>query len=392
MIDKIKIKLDLNDKVGVIGVINNKDSREFFYAILTKEKGELQVIAFKKDIANIESMDFIDENIPLIIAFTGSGIVYSKGDNDLILNDNSDDYYVTKYKTETEIFTAFSRKDKIDDFLSYFMEKKYYVIDIVIGVLSTNLLFKKVFREESLQVNDIVLNYDNTDYVSSTKVESSTINTILIEDEGEQNTLELFLFSVGLNHYFPSDKLSNYYANNTIAQNTVDFKYKKQFDAITKIGLLLFAATILLNFIFKGFATNRIHKISNLVSNTTNYQNEYNLLNSEKNRKLEVIQMAGFLNTNFLSFYINEIGNILPDNIVLKKMEILPISQTINKDKQIEINDRKLEVSGITNTNNAFNVFLEQLRAKKWIDKIEIVNYDKDKKNQSNFKLEIILK
>lgn len=392
MIDKIKIAFGISNRIGIIGIHNNKDSQEYFYAILTKEKNELIVTEFNKNINNLDEISTINENMPLIMVFTGTGIVYSKGGNDLILNSNPEDYYITKYSTEKETFTAFSRKDKIDTFLTYFNTKKYFIVDVVIGVLSTNLLYKKVFDKKSLQITDLILEYDTTDCIEFTKTQYDTDNIILIENNEEKNTLELLLFSVGLNYYFPSKKLTNNYSNDLIQKNKIDFKYKKQFDLITKIGFLLFVFTLCLIFFIKGYTTYKINKITDLVSNTSKYQNEYSFLSNEKKRKLEVIKISGLLNSNFLSFYINEIGSLIPNNIVLQEMNVLPVTHPINSDKQLQIDNRKLLLIGKTSNNNAFNTLLEKLNSKKWVNKIEIINYNQKRNNNSYFKLEIILK
>lgn len=393
MINKLKEILGLNDKVGVIGIVNYKDSQEYFYVILTKDKNDLNVVEFKNNIQTLDTLKNINKNIPLIIALTGSGIVYTRDTNNLIFNSNVDDYYITEYTTDNkEVLTAFSRKDNVDKLVHFFTQSNYFIVDVVIGVLSTNLLYKKVFTDNEIQVNDLVLQYNKIDCIDYIKTKPNVQSTIYIDNE-KKNTLELFLFSIGFNYFSPSNKLVNKLNNFAINQNKVEFNYKKQFDRIVKIGFLIFIISLIINFSLKSFISNEINKINNLVTNTTKYQNEFNYLSKERNKKRTVIEMAGFLNPNFLSFYINEIGNILPKDINLKELIIFPInSNNITQNKQIEINDRKILILGSTLSNSSFNLLLEKLRSKKWVNKIEIIHFEDDKKNKSNYKLEISLK
>lgn len=390
MIDLLKNKLGLNNNISIVGVFDNKDNQSYFHGVITIENNELKVVSFESNILDINSID-LDKNTPLIIAFTGHGIVYSKGNSSVINNNNKDDYYVTEYQTQTENFIAFSRKDKVEKTINHFTDKEFYILDIYIGVFVTNLLYNKIFDLDTITVTDIQLNYNDNDYESHKKIEFNSSYKVIIDNE-KKSTIELFLLAIGFHYYYPSEKLVNIYVNDTINSNKEDFQYKKQFELIAKIGFVVFLLSLLINYIIKQQTTNKINTLTSVVSNTINYQNEYNLLNNEKNRKLEVIQMAGFLNSNYLSFYINEIGAILPKDIILNKLDVLPINKTINKDKQIEINDRQIFINGTTLTDNSFNTFLKRLKDKKWVNNIEIINYQSTKNSKSNFKLEVKLK
>lgn len=391
MINQLKNSIGLNEKVAVIGVINNNNEHHFCYAILSKENNEIVVKEYKTNLNSIDALKKIDKNIPLIFNFIGSGIVYSNTENDFILNNNSDDYYVSKYKSENNlVFTSFSRKDKIDLLINDFIAAKYFVLDVYIGIMPINLLYQKIF-DTSISVGNINLEYDEKDCTNFVKEKDNQFTSILVENE-EKSSLELLLFAVGLNYFYPSSKLNNQFENEKIKHYKNDYNYKKQFDLITKIGFVLFLLALILNFTFKAYTNHHINKVTNLVSKTTAYQNEYQYLENEKNRKSEMLKMTGFLNPNFLSFYLNEIGKLLPQEITLKNVAILPIEGQITKDKKIKISDRRIDISGSTLTNNAFNKWLELLREKKWIHKINIQNFNQKKSNTAHFKLEIILK
>lgn len=391
MINKLKNTIGLNKKVAVIGIINNNDEQTFCYAILSKENNEIVVKDYKSNIDSIALLKEINPNIPLIFNFIGSGIVYAKDGNDYILNNNPEDYYITKYKGENELlFTAFSRKDKVDVLINYFITNKYYVIDVYVGIMPINLLYTKLFNT-TISIENLQLNYDLVDCNDFNKTQESLTSTIHVENE-EKSGLELLLFAVGLNYFYPSLKLNNQYENEQIEHYKIDFKYKKQFDLFTKIGFAIFLLALIVNFGFKSYTNSKINKITSLVSKTTAYQNEFKYLDLEEKRKSEIIKMAGFLNPNFLSFYINEIGAILPQEITLKNTIILPIENQITKNKRIKILDRKIVISGSVLTNKAFNNWLTQLREKSWTNKINILHFDQNKSNIANFKLEIILK
>lgn len=391
MIHQLKNSMGLYSKVAVIGVLNSANKQEFCYAILSKENNEILVKSYQSNITAKDALNEIDKNIPLIFNFIGTGIVYSKEENDFILNNNPDNYYVSKYNGENDLqFTAFSRKDKVDTFINDFIANKYYVLDVYIGIMPINLVYLKLFKTD-ISIDDVELIYDEKDCTDFIKLKEPYQSTVVIENE-EKISLELLLFAIGLNYFFPSLKLNNQFENNQIEQHKSDFKYKKQFDAITKIGFAIFLFILILNFAFKAYATHRIDKITHLVSKTTAYQNEFKYLENEKNRKSTLLKMTGFLNPNFLSFYLNEIGVSLPQEITLKNIGVLPIENQITKDKRIKIADRKISISGSTLTNKAFNKWLENLREKKWIHKIDIQNFNQKQSNTANFKLEIILK
>ncbi len=389
MIDNFKYSFGLLKRIGILEIVNLKNSQIFYYSIIQKEREEINTIFHKKITQPINDFKFIDKNTPLIITNLGSGIVYSETNS--IIKDNIDDYFYTKYKSKNGTTTySFSRRNKINDIINLCKINNVFIVDVYIGALCVNILFGKVFSTNNIHIADVIFSYNDVDFIGFSKTELSLKNQLKIDNK-ETSALEFLSFSIGINYFYPSNKISNS-NNNAVKQSKSNYKYKRQFDLISSIGSTLIILLIIINFSISSVVKSKSKDLTKSMSNTSNYKNEFNILSNERNKKLELIKIAGFLNPNYLSFYLNEIGKKVPKEIIIDRISILPIKKNINSNEQIIISDQKIKISGKTYNNNSFNEFLNSLKYFKWVKKIRIISYENNEKSKSYFKLLIYLK
>ena len=91
-----------------------------------------------------------------------------------------------------------------------------------------------------------------------------------------------------------------------------------------------------------------------------------------------------------MSFYLSEIGLSVPSQISFESIEVRPLIKDIKKKQKIEFNDRLIYIKGFSATSEMLSEWIEDLKTKDWIQKVEIIEYNLIK-NQGAFKLEIAM-
>ena len=98
------------------------------------------------------------------------------------------------------------------------------------------------------------------------------------------------------------------------------------------------------------------------------------------------------LSDKFLSFYSYEIIKSIPNSISLAELNIAPLQKVVKHNERVEITPRTIIVKGLTVSEDDFNDWLRNIKSFDWISKFEIESLKKDKKNNTQFSLKIIIK
>ncbi len=386
------LKLELGSKIAIIGVLDTKEATKYDCLILQKRGKKLSVVEYKQQLSSLDEVKEITKKLPLILAFLGNKVLHTH-ENNLYLNNSSEEYYTTTYSAiNGENFTSLVRKNYVNEVKETFQEKNFLIVDIFAGVLEINLLYKTFFQQKEVQVLDVVLKYDDKDCVAIKKTTPSFNEVTKINNESRRS-LEMFLFAIGLSFYNENDRISRTQNDDELKKNKKEIHYKNQFELITKAGSILFAIVLMINFILSSYYSYKSDKLNNQIYFIKNKQMELNRLTIDKERKTKFIDISGFLNTNYISFYINEIATVTPNDITLSMIDALPNeSKIINANQKITINDRMIKVTGVSRKNDAFNTWIDTLQTEEWVEKISITKYEQKDSYNTNFEIEMELK
>lgn len=385
-----KLRFELGYSLAIIGVLDTKEVTKYCCIILQKRGKRLKVKTFKKELYSLGEIKDVVKNLPVVLSFLGSKIVYTEENN--LYGNNSNQYFSSTYKNnEGRNFSSLVRKDYINQVKQTFQEEKFSVVDIFYGVLEINLVYQSLFNQKQVCLFDITLEYNDNDCVKIKKTTPKDDAFIAIGNE-KKNPLEVFLFAVGLSFFNEYTKISKTQNNEFIVKKK-ELRYKEQFELIAKIGSSFFIITLVINLILSNYYSDKKKNLNNQVYFINNKQMELDRLLKDRERKSKFISISGFLNTNYISFYINEIASELPKNILLNMIHALPNENKItNTNQKILINDRLIRVIGDSRSEVAFNSWLDNLQAKNWIEKISISKYEQKENFKTNFEIEIALK
>ncbi|CAM1359172.1 hypothetical protein [Tenacibaculum xiamenense] len=321
----------------------------------------------------------------VILLFNGDKVLYT-GNGDLFRS-TLNSFYTSKYSSSDDReFLALARKEEVDKIVKNFLDNGLFIIDIQIGSFSIGLFYKKSFFDKEFKTSYLSLVFDDEDCVKVEKISDSLVRT----DLDEKKEINIALSSV-YNHYYPSDKLISNYENSIIFENKTESVHKSELLFYGKIALIVIFIIIFLSFVVTKFFASQNEKIESRLNYLIQEENLLNKLNKEKTKKEEILRISGFLNSDGVSYWTNEIVKDIPRSVVLSELEVFTIKQKIKKNKKIDINGNLIVVKGSSFDENGFNDWIKVLTQKEKIFKIDIINYTQRKDQEVKFELNIQL-
>lgn len=381
------------NSIQVVGVFQDANNQKYSLLTFKKTKEKLNIVE-NKSFSKIDSLlEAIDVKLPVVLSVDGKGVLNKKIDNtnDIDLawqkNIDFDTIYHTSYTLKNNIFMSFCRKNVVEDWLTVFESKKIQIIDIYIGS------FISVLLAENLNVNSIVsgnlsLDLEQNELLNFTKLElTPDLNYTIAENLVSNYTLPLY--GIALHYFVKSDSISKSEWNNKSIDEVI---YRKVFATFGLIILVGFLISLLFSYLsIQHYASKNAElNIQNVYSNKA-YQQIVSLEEQKKDKE-KIIKDSGFLSDKFLSFYSYEIIKSIPNSISLNELNIAPLQKVVKHNEKVEITPGTIFAKGVTIDENEFNNWLKNLKKFDWIAKFELESLKKDKKNNTQFSLKILIK
>ena len=100
---------------------------------------------------------------------------------------------------------------------------------------------------------------------------------------------------------------------------------------------------------------------------------------------------SGVSSNHFISYYLDEIGKGVPKEIRLSEMLVFPLKEKLKDKRKVEVDQKKIEISGWTSDNVVLDDWIEDMDKAAWVGSVELLNYQKMANNDAGFKLIILL-
>jgi len=394
------MKFDLGHikKLVVVHAVLKGNAAVFHYLTLKKVKDEIQFLAQGEGFSDLDDLlKKTGKNLPVVLHFSGKGILNKKAikqenfHHSILLNANIDAFYFTDYLEEKYAFSSVIRKDVVGGYLTRFAENDVHIISISSGPFHAALL-GEIINKPNLVVMATKLSLKADSILDFSKIaagEEIEQRYILLGNERIPNNL-IPCAAAGAAFFNPNPKVV-FPENETVF--TTNFEEAKQKNIFTRFGMgMLFFFLVLLftNYMYLGH-------LNQVVMDNEVYLSEYNEqlaniadLEDEKNRKEKLLQSSGLLNKNFLSFYLMEIANSVPNEIIFDEIVLRPLKEEIKQRKKIAFEEHLVLVNGRAETSHELSKWIEKMEEKEWLSKVDILRYEY-LKNEGVFELEMIV-
>ncbi|WP_196896062.1 hypothetical protein [Aureivirga marina] len=370
------------ERLIVLHVFFTSNSTKYRFLVLDKKKENIEVVS--DVLGGEEILNKIPKNYPIILHINGRGVLNKKFDDNATqaIFRNSDEIFLsTTYK---EKFISFIRKSVILEWLEAHSSLEKRIIACHVGVFIFGIVLehkielfsnKKAFQYEITAENEEIISFNKSDFSDA------------------ENEKEL-LFSSGVQYFFPSKFLefSSKDEWDLPFKNKEEFVGKKQIEQILKIGILVILLCILADKIAYNHYGTKHQILQSEMAFLQKKESQLKTLEQTIQRKKNMLKEAGFLNYNMLSFYYDQIIQLLPKTIKLTNIDVFPLEKKIKPSKKILIKGNEISVEGWASDEALFDIWVQKIRLLEWNKTVEIIQYSwNSKKQKAKFKINIKL-
>ncbi|NQY06581.1 MAG: hypothetical protein HRT68_10455, partial [Flavobacteriaceae bacterium] len=183
MLEKLKnIRYQSVKRIQIVEVQFTSAGSVYHILQFKKTGNDIQLVELKEKV-DFEAVKGISKNTPLLLAFSGKGIISkkvgSKGNyiKDIIFSASVDDFFIYELQQEFHNYVSVARKDLILSEFEQFQEEGFQVLDYSIGPF-VGIHLEQILNTNKLLVRDYHLSFqENTleNFVKSTENEELEI-------------------------------------------------------------------------------------------------------------------------------------------------------------------------------------------------------------------------
>ena len=391
MVQNIKNRITHDKTIQVVGVQFGRETR---YHILRLDNTNNELFVTEKfsglSFEGLQSK--LDKKYPVILVFSGKGVLNKKVKrtpdykSKVLLNVNTSEFYFYEYQQKTEVFISVARKSIVNAELELFANNKFLIVDYSIGVFSSVLL-KSFVNKEVLASDDVVLSFTGNELDSFSK---STEEEMELIGEQQLSAHEMPLFATGLNYYYPNEKLV--YDADFLTINREEKNFKKYFELLGGAVLGSFFLLLLLSYLLLGYYNDKTVEANTSLDMLQDTYSRVKVLKKERDDKKAILNESGVFTSSFLSYYINELTTDLPKTISLSEFLLFPNTKKIKQSEKVIFKANTIMIKGMSSSNLNFNNWYKGLKKVSWMSKIDIVTYNKNRQNQYDFEIKILIR
>ncbi|MDD2987150.1 hypothetical protein [Flavobacterium sp.] len=381
------------NNLNIIQVFRQEEETFFYFLSTKKNKDRLSVLEVKT-FPSLESLQKeVDIKTPLILIIDGKGVLHKRIDfkNEIDLNWIKNlDYTTLHHTTYTNTnyqFLNFVRKNVVEETIALFQGLGYQIVDFYIGG-TIAVLLNDSLQMGTLMSNRSLLNFEDEELIEVNKLQEDENKTYTF-GVSQISNFHLPLYAAVVHFYYQQRSISK---SKSVHINSDEILYKKAFNTFGIFMLCGFLLTLLLSYFGIQYFTNENANLNiESVYSNQSYQ-LYEKLEKQHEQKKRVLKETGFSSSHFLSFYPYEISKNTPAAIKLSALDVFPLKKEVKVNEKVCFEAGIILLSGETRNEMVFNSWMESLRALDWINNFEILSFKKDKKNNSQFEIKIVLK
>lgn len=389
------IKNSIRIKQLTILGIYREEAREVYYLLKTKrKKNELKVVG--KDVFyDFETLKTnIEATAPVLLLIDGKGVlnktidINSDADNNWFKNIDVSIMQSTTYIQENIRFLSFCRKEIVDKQIKHLIDHKIPVLAVYIGTL-TSILLKNLIPSNTIVANTTLYEFKKEMVVKMSK----SVNT---EEElqykiGNEffSSWDVALYGAAV-HFYIQDETLITDENNLIDKEEIYFK--NAFNILGKTILIVFFSALLISYLATNFLIGQNNELKKNNVNNDLTHNEIQNLKNNKNERLKILHEMGYTSPHFISHYVYEIVNSVPEKIVLSNLNVFPLKKEIKENKKVEFIFNTIQIACTTKDEHLLNEWMQSIKKMNWVDKFEVLSLKRDKRNTTSFEIKIVLK
>jgi len=390
------MKLDLGhiNKIIAVSIELTNEEPLFHFHELKLKKGE---IVFGKSGQRFhEVKDLLKKTgkaTPFVLHFSGKGILdrsVKRTDDyrhSLLLNTNLNQFYFSDYLEDEMVYSSIIRKDVVLPIIEMLKEAGVEVVSFASGPFVACPL-KSILAKEEIVINHTKLHFENDLISYHDKSDEYRMSSNLGGDLIDHT--QLGAIGVGANFFHQFDQLKMPEEELVDVTYYQEAKQKNIFHRFGAAMVIFFFVILVGNYLYLNHLNSKIEHNYGELAGFEDQLGEITFLQEEADRKQKLLNSSGLLNRKFLSYYLMEISNTVPDDIALSMMSVRPVENEIKKRHKIEFLSQTIWIRGESKSSDLLSRWIDDLTENEWINKVDILDYSYVK-NVGEFELELMI-
>ncbi len=395
MVEKILHRIITGNRFLCIEVFLQEDRSQYNVMEVLRKGNALSIDSTKTYTSFDELLENVPRNRPTLLSFTGQGIISKKVENTenyrskLLFNASDNDFYWYELRHSMHIYVSVVRKSVIDDKIETFRKLGVFIVDISIGPLVVSVMKPLLPIVNSLRTRYFILDFQNDRICGFTKHGNTDDQTFYEIDGDKIRSKDTVPFATLLNHLFPHSDIE--FEKGFLKGNTEEFRFRKAFNGLGVVALPSFLLVLLASYLLLGHYQQAYINLQVELEEKNIAYKKLVLLENDRDNKEAMLNESGLNDSNFLSFYLSEITKDIPPEIYLNELDIFAPKSKIKPGQRINFINDRVEIKGVTSSNNAFADWIKAIKKYHWIENLEIVDFRKEGAS-SSFEIRLKLK
>lgn len=341
------------------------------------------------------SMDAVIEKfgtqIPYYIHVTGAGVLtrlveFLPGYKEqLIVHGDKEDFYFTSYNDGHQVATSFFRKNLIEDVVGKIRKANITLLQISCGLVPVLL----VLEDDATISFDYFIQKEGARIVKCVRNENPSERCLIqgiYRDKFETIVVSICTAIRSNNVCFETGLSSKEVA--VLTENYRQFR-QFRFFGVAIVSILFIAVT--LNYFYINYLNTEIANLEVDLTLTNDAVSLLDKLKQEKNRKELLVSNSGVQQKEFISFFLDKIGETVPKAISLQDLEVFPMLETLKEKRKVVLQQQIIEIDGTSPESETLDDWMERMNRFDWVKSVELISYLKSENSNASFKLLITL-
>jgi Tfp pilus assembly protein PilN len=375
---------------------------------IAKKKKEIEILKVGEVFHSIQTLP-VDQasQLPLFISLDGKGVLHKSLEitttttnaelvGKMLPNAHPKDFYLQRSAiNEHKAWVSMARKELVDGLLQQLNELGWYPHDFLLGnfsLLTASTALEKEQQPAAFIDEEVHMELNDKGFVALTSTKDEYLPQRFSISGKTLDTPALVAMGNAIQYYLPNPYIHRpVYA--TVTEHANDFFHKRLFSKLGWTALGTFMMVLLINFLTFDHYSTKHQEVATTVRQNEAMLVQLQQLRSELQAKKNFIAASGFVNASSISYFADQLALTLPKSIKLQQIVINPPIKKRKEGEPISFEFNEIRVVGITNENLDLNAWIKQIKTKKWVKEVSIVDFIQGKrKNGGAFEFNIKVK
>lgn len=371
-----------NKAAGVHCFINTDGSVVYDVVIVKAQSNNKHIVIKNKQLFSVEEVVKATQKLPILVSLDGKGILHKKTrifeESDYIgqvfPGISINQFCIQEYRSGFgEIFLSVCRSDQLELILSDFQKSGVFIVNVLLGPFSL----------ESIEI-------ENGFYSGRNSITFTEGRVTGIERSNEEPQSLTFSQSVlmGDSVIAYSNAVSYFNAISNIKISGIEINslkknyiFEKSFRLGTAVSLLLIFVILAINFYYFNFFKKQQEELDFKLKYSSELSRKLENLGAEYQLKEQLIKKSGILDKTRVSFYLDQLLQIMPNNIKLRSINYQPIGHKVKENEEIGYETKIITILGVAESGVAVNNWLRSITSLSWVIANSLEKYSQEEFN-----------